>query len=102
MAFAINPPLVFRIDYGAEIEKAIDTLVQAIVSSGAGQGVSPRWLAVKLLEGDESVTQGLAVQAGGAALVQLVHKAAQGLAGTFGGGGGTLLAGRRHGGGKPP
>jgi ferrous iron transport protein B len=97
MAVAINPPLPFRLDYGAEIEKAIDILAQAILSSDPGQNVSPRWLAVKLLEGDESVVQRLAAREGGAALVEQSRRAAADLAAILGEDVDTLLADRRYG-----
>ena len=44
-----------RIEYGREVEKEISQLEEAISESPLASKYSPKWLAVKLLEGDEEV-----------------------------------------------
>jgi len=44
-----------RIEYGREVENEISRLEEAISASPLAQKYSPKWLAVKLLEGDEEV-----------------------------------------------
>ncbi len=46
-----------RISYGREIEKEIDKLEGLIAGTPLAKGHPPRWLAVKLLEGDEEVSK---------------------------------------------
>jgi len=44
-----------RIEYGREVENEISRLEEAISESPLASRYSPKWLAVKLLEGDEEV-----------------------------------------------
>ena len=44
-----------RIEYGREVENEISRLEEAILQSPLASRYSPKWLAVKLLEGDEEV-----------------------------------------------
>jgi len=44
-----------RIEYGREVENEISKLEEAISKSPLASRYSPKWLAVKLLEGDEEV-----------------------------------------------
>ena len=44
-----------RIEYGREVENEISRLEEAISESPLASKYSPKWLAVKLLEGDEEV-----------------------------------------------
>jgi len=44
-----------RIEYGREVENEISRLEEAIYESPLASKYSPKWLAVKLLEGDEEV-----------------------------------------------
>ena len=44
-----------RIEYGREVENEISRLEEAISESALASKYSPKWLAVKLLEGDEEV-----------------------------------------------
>jgi len=44
-----------RIEYGREVENEISRLEEAISESSLASKYSPKWLAVKLLEGDEEV-----------------------------------------------
>jgi len=44
-----------RIEYGREVENEISRLEEAISGSPLASKYSPKWLAVKLLEGDEEV-----------------------------------------------
>lgn len=44
-----------KIEYGREVENELDKLQKAISESSLTGKYSPRWLAIKLLEGDEEV-----------------------------------------------
>src|SRR4030042_5280115 len=44
-----------RIEYGREVEEEIANLAGLISQNNLSQNYSPRWLAVKLLEGDEEI-----------------------------------------------
>ena len=53
-------PAKFRLDYGREVEEEIAKLEELISQDDElSQRYSPRWLAVKLLEGDEEVVKTL-------------------------------------------
>ena len=92
-----TPRLPFRLDYGSEIEAEIEALQRALVAAGIVAGGSPRWLAVKLVEGDTKVLQNVARQQGGLALVNQARVASSRLVGIFGDEVDTLLADRRYG-----
>jgi ferrous iron transport protein B len=49
-------PASASIEYAAEIEKAIDRLIPIVTNVASERKIDPRWLAVKLLEGDEMAT----------------------------------------------
>lgn len=51
------PSQELRIDYGPEVEKEIGELEKIISQSDLARIYSPRWLAVKLLEGDEEIAK---------------------------------------------
>lgn len=51
------PVKPFKVDYGREIEEEIATLEKIISQSEIAKGYSARWLAIKLLEGDEEITK---------------------------------------------
>jgi ferrous iron transport protein B len=44
-----------KIDYGREVESQISRLEEAISASSMAREYSPRWLAVKLIEGDSEI-----------------------------------------------
>ena len=48
-----------KLDYGNELEREIDLLSSAVVKTAAALKVSPRWVAIKALEGDPLVRQKL-------------------------------------------
>ena len=48
-----------KIDYGNELEREIDILSSATIRTAAGLKVSPRWVAIKALEGDPLVRRKL-------------------------------------------
>lgn len=52
-----DPVEPFKVDYGHEIEDEIAALEKIISPSKVAEGYSPRWLAIKLLEGDEEITK---------------------------------------------
>jgi len=51
------PAPELKIDYGPEVEKEIEELEKVISQSDLARIYPPRWLAVKLLEGDEEITK---------------------------------------------
>ena len=44
-----------KIEYGREVEKQVDILEKALSADSLSGSYSPRWLAIKLLEGDEEI-----------------------------------------------
>jgi len=52
-----DPVEPLKVDYGREIEDEIAALEKIISQSKVAEGYSPRWLAIKLLEGDEEITK---------------------------------------------
>jgi ferrous iron transport protein B len=60
----------FRIDYGIEVEPELAALVERIEATPElAQAYRPRWLAVKLLEGEADLVERVAAAEGGAAIV---------------------------------
>jgi len=86
----------FHLDYGPEIEPELAHLQSLIAAGDLSPIFSPRWLAVKLLEGDASVRQQVAAFEGGSALVAQAQSAAARLAERFGEDADTLIADRRY------
>lgn len=86
----------FRLDYGSEIEMELSQLQAAISASQLSPDISPRWLAVKLLEGDARVQEQTTALEGGSALVTAARCAAARLAGLLGDDADTLIADRRY------
>lgn len=87
----------FRLDYGAEIEEELGDLERAIAARSMAAAGAPRWLAIKLLEGDAQLRDEIAKQAGGAALVTLAKEAGTRLAAKLGDDADMLIADRRYG-----
>jgi len=52
-----SPIKELRVNYGREVEAEIAKLERLISQSDLSQRYSPRWLAVKLLEGDEEIAR---------------------------------------------
>ena len=48
-----------KLDYGNELEQEIDILSSATIKTAQGLGVSPRWVAIKALEGDPLIRRKL-------------------------------------------
>ena len=48
-----------KIDYGNELEQEIDILASCTIKTAAAMKVSPRWVAIKALEGEPLVTKAL-------------------------------------------
>jgi len=48
-----------KIDYGNELEQEIDILSSAVIKTAEGLNVSPRWVAIKTLEGDPLIRRKL-------------------------------------------
>lgn len=93
---AIGSGLTFHINYGTEIEDEITALTQFIVEHHLARHYAPRWLAVKLLEGDSHVSEQLAAQAGGAQLLAAARTGRQRLMARFDDDADTLIADRRY------
>jgi len=56
---------IFRLDYGREVEEELAKLEELISrDEELSQRYSPRWLAIKLLEGDEEVVKRLGMKQG--------------------------------------
>lgn len=86
----------FILDYGREIESELARLQSIITASRINLNISPRWLAVKLLEGDAGVQQQVGAMEGGAAWIDEAQRAAARLAGRAGDDADTLIADRRY------
>ncbi|MEX1248100.1 MAG: ferrous iron transport protein B [Anaerolineales bacterium] len=86
----------FRLDYGTDFEAEISRLQRAVANTPLAGNASPRWLAVKLLEGDEKVLDEIANQDGGQAVVLQAREAAARLAARFGDDADALIADRRY------
>lgn len=86
----------FILDYGREIESELARLQSMISTRRFDSSIPPRWLAVKLLEGDASVQAQLAALDGGSALVAEARRAAARLAAHAGDDADTLIADRRY------
>ena len=81
MADSQNP---FRINYGSELEAAIEQLQRVIEQNAQiAEGVPPRWLAIKLLEGEESLVARLMNHAQGEAVLQTLQDTLQSLEAAF-------------------
>ena len=52
-AVAEQPRATARVEYAEALEQAVAELAETIESTGAALGAAPRWLAVRLLEGDD-------------------------------------------------
>lgn len=60
----------FRINYGLDIEREIDALVERISATPHLVGFEPRWLAIKLLENEGDLVQRVAAEGADALLEQ--------------------------------
>lgn len=88
----------FQIDYGLEVEAEIKRLAAAIARSALPlNGYTPRWLALKLLEGEPDLVETIGQKEGGAALVELARERARHLASIFGDDVDMITAGQRYG-----
>jgi ferrous iron transport protein B len=82
---------IFRLDYGSVVEAAIAHIEKAISTSGITINIAPRWLAIKLLEGDANAKEVV-----NAELAQEAQLAATRLAERTGEDADTLIADRRY------
>ncbi|MBW2050213.1 MAG: Fe(2+) transporter permease subunit FeoB [Deltaproteobacteria bacterium] len=62
------------VDYPAEVEQAIKKLIPIVQKGAATEGVDPRWLSLKLLEGDD-----MALGIAGTSAGQMLEKARKGI-----------------------
>jgi len=90
----VPPPV--RLDYGPHLEEALKALESAIQAvPGLAQRYAPRWLAIKLLEGDSAIRQALEAE-GHAALLAQAAQAAQAIEDASGEDAETLITDRRY------
>lgn len=84
--------------YGPEVERELGRLEEMIVGLPAlARGYGPRWLALKLLEGDPQITKEVAAQPGTAELLREAESAAQRVSGLVGEDAEAALIDRRYG-----
>lgn len=86
----------FRLDYGAEVENEISALQELISRSDLGKQFAPRWLALKLLEGDQHIAEQIAQEPASQSLLTVAKVAQLRLAARFGDDVDTLIADRRY------
>ncbi|RDV80708.1 ferrous iron transport protein B [Ammonifex thiophilus] len=86
----------FKVDYGSEAETAISELAHLLEGKVASLGFSPRWTAIKLLEGDPEV-QELVKQQGGEEILKMARQLAVSLEKKLGSDPETFFAERRYG-----
>jgi ferrous iron transport protein B len=87
-----------KVDYGSELEEEIDKIVEVISSAELQQlsAQSERWLAVKLLEGDENVWSDV-MKLGASDILTQVEKSAEHVREVTGEDTETMVADRRYG-----
>ena len=98
---AARPACALTVDYGDEINAAVDAVAALVVADGAGRmhPWSDRWVAQKLLEGDADARALIArhhPDAGGA-IAEKVRQIRQGMEGHHGGAMPDLMAEQRYG-----
>jgi ferrous iron transport protein B len=86
----------FRLDYGDVLETEIGHLQHVIESKQLTVGISSRWLALKLLEGDANIQELVMEKEGGAALLEQVRQGAARLAQGLGDDVDIVIADRRY------
>jgi ferrous iron transport protein B len=70
--------ILFKIDYGSELETEIQAVAEAISQQDAiTQVYEPRWLAIKLLEGESDLTTRISTMDGGASVLKVLQNARQ-------------------------
>jgi len=96
---AASRPTPTRVTYGEEIERELAPIAASLAEDGEpADAAAPRWLAVKLLEGDEEVERHVSESAGeGASILRMVEAARRRLDRDFGDAPEILLADRRYG-----
>ena len=96
---APSPPTPTRVTYGEEIERELAPIVESLAGNPALAGTfDPRWLAIKLIEGDEEVQRRTAESLGEDAFVlRMVEAARRRIERDFGDAPEILLADRRYG-----
>ncbi|MGO0122596.1 ferrous iron transport protein B [Desulfothermobacter acidiphilus] len=86
----------FKIDYGLDAETVISELAEVLEDKALALGFSPRWTAIKLLEGDPEV-QELVKQRGGEETLQMARQLAAALEKKLGSDPETFFAEHRYG-----
>ncbi|HHH81671.1 MAG TPA: ferrous iron transport protein B [Chloroflexi bacterium] len=87
----------FRIDYGPEIEAEIDALVERVANRPViSQGLEPRWLAVKLLEGEPDLLRSLKQDPGAKDILEVLRSAQQRLEARYPEGAAIAVADKRY------
>jgi ferrous iron transport protein B len=93
------PPAPFQLDYGKDLECALEQLDPAVRQLGSTElaHYRPRWLAIKLLENESDVVERVCRTPGGEELVRLASEQAGGLRDLFGEDLDLVMAGYRYG-----
>lgn len=87
----------WRIDYGPELEAAIEEL-QRVIEQNAQviEGAPPRWLAIKLLEGEDGLVARLKNHAQGEVVLQVLERIVRSLEASFPNGIQVAIADKRY------
>jgi ferrous iron transport protein B len=97
-AASLRQPVPFKLDYGHDLEREIERLVEAFAAHKLDtRPYPPRWLALKLLEAEADVAAEIAARPGGPAVLRLARERAAYLEATLGDEVGILTADRRYG-----
>ncbi len=47
----------FRLDYGPQLNRSLEVLEEALAGDSRASGYDPRWLAVRLIAGDNEISR---------------------------------------------
>jgi ferrous iron transport protein B len=94
----VNKPTDFKINYGKELETEIENLTALIQQqAGLAQTFEPRWLALKLLEGEADLAAQVERLAGGSSLLAQARQAGERIGQIYGDSADIALADARYG-----
>jgi ferrous iron transport protein B len=98
MQASLSLPTPFRLDYGRDLETEVARLLTAFIEQRIQtEPYPPRWLALKLLEGEADVIEAIEARPGGDRIGQLAHERATHLRTVYGDDVDLMLADRRYG-----
>ncbi len=91
-------PFTFKVDYGRDIEREIHDLAERIAAHPTlSQRYNPRWLAIKLIEGEDDLLQRVALESGGEAILKRAAEARERIQRLYHDSPDILIADRRYG-----